>query len=411
MEKQFVSVILPTYNRAKTLGVAIQSVINQTYTNWELIIIDDCSVDNTEMIVRSFQDSRIKYIKNDENKGANYSRNRGCSLAKGEYLAFLDSDNEWFCNKLEKQVYALDNAADNVAICSAREIYENSGETIIIPKEDLDSDSIRKSLYYTNVIDTNVALVKRQVFEKVGGFDVDMPRYQDYELFYRIVVIEKYDVIYIKEVLDKNKVQNDSISKDGRKMMLAISRLLDKYYEIIPQNERFTLIGFLDSLLFPDDDSYNQGVEEISQKPIFNEFYAYKYLDIIDCYRKEVRYNALLMKIVEIHQKQKSFLNVDYLSNKKIAIYGCGVWGNMIYRELENNNITVEYGIDISAKKIGERTAVTPNQIDNSIDLVIVSNFQIFSPIKENIKKYFHGEIVSVEEMINKAYDNLGKDH
>jgi hypothetical protein len=328
-------------------------------------------------------------------------------LAKGDYLAFLDSDNEWKCDKLEKQVYVLNNAGNNVAICSAREIYEKDGEKWIIPEENLDNDSIKKSMLERNVIDTNVALVKKAVFEKVGGFDLGMPRLQDYELFYRIVVRENYDVIYMKEILNTNRVQDDSITKDDTKMMLAISRFLDKYYEITSENERGNIVGILDYLVVTDDDSYNQGVGEISKKPFFDEYYAHKYLDIINRYRRERRYNGLFTKIITIEQNQKSFVDTDYLKNKKIAIYGCGVWGNIIYREIERNNLQIEYGIDISANKLGERKAVRPNQIDESIDLIIVSNFQIFSQIKENLKKYFKGEIISIEEMINKAYGNL----
>jgi prephenate dehydrogenase len=98
---------------------------------------------------------------------------------------------------------------------------------------------------------------------------------------------------------------------------------------------------------------------------------------------------------------------VDFFKNKRIAIYGCGVWGNIVQRELEKNNLQMEYGIDIAAEKFKEKKVVTPEQIDGSIDVIIVSNFQMFFQIKDNLKKYFKGEIVSVEELINRAYDNF----
>ena len=102
-----VSVIMPSWNTAKFIGESIQSVINQTYQHWELIIVDDCSTDNTDEIVASFGDSRIRYLKNDENCGAALTRNRALREAKGEWIAFLDSDDLWNPEKLEKQLFFM----------------------------------------------------------------------------------------------------------------------------------------------------------------------------------------------------------------------------------------------------------------------------------------------------------------
>ncbi len=101
-----ISIIMPTYNSEKFISASIFSVKNQTYSNWELIIIDDCSSDNTEQAIKEFSssDHRIKYIKLDKNSGAAVARNRGVEIASGEYLAFLDSDDVWLPSKLEKQL-------------------------------------------------------------------------------------------------------------------------------------------------------------------------------------------------------------------------------------------------------------------------------------------------------------------
>ena len=115
MDKYLISIIMPTFNRGYIIKNAIQSVLDQTFLNWELIIIDDVSDDNTEEIVKSFIDPRIIFVKNKENKGANYSRNLGCTIAKGDILAFLDSDNIWKNEKLEKQIRELKIANEDVA--------------------------------------------------------------------------------------------------------------------------------------------------------------------------------------------------------------------------------------------------------------------------------------------------------
>ncbi len=99
-----VSVIMPSWNTAKFIGKSIQSVLKQTYENLELVIVDDCSTDNTDEIVKSFSDPRIRYYKNKKNSGAAVSRNRAIREAKGEWIAFLDSDDLWKPEKLERQI-------------------------------------------------------------------------------------------------------------------------------------------------------------------------------------------------------------------------------------------------------------------------------------------------------------------
>ena len=99
-----VSIIMPSYNTAKYIGDSIDSVINQSHTNWELLIVDDCSTDNTEEVVASYKDERIRFIKKDKNSGAAESRNIALKEAKGKWIAFLDSDDTWECEKLEKQI-------------------------------------------------------------------------------------------------------------------------------------------------------------------------------------------------------------------------------------------------------------------------------------------------------------------
>lgn len=99
-----VSIIMPSYNTGQFIEESIQSVCNQTYTDWELIIVDDCSTDNTDEVVASIHDERIRYLKNEKNSGAAVSRNRALREAKGRWIAFLDSDDLWMPEKLEKQI-------------------------------------------------------------------------------------------------------------------------------------------------------------------------------------------------------------------------------------------------------------------------------------------------------------------
>ena len=99
-----VSIIMPSWNTSRFIGKSIESVLNQTYSNWELIIVDDCSTDDTDSVVAAYSDDRIKYIKNERNSGAAITRNRAIREANGEWIAFLDSDDLWEPEKLEKQI-------------------------------------------------------------------------------------------------------------------------------------------------------------------------------------------------------------------------------------------------------------------------------------------------------------------
>lgn len=102
--KELVSVIMPTYNCGRFIRESIDSVLAQTYTNWELLIVDDCSTDETQRIVRTYTDARIRYTRNEQNMGAALTRNRALREANGRYIAFLDSDDLWLPTKLEKQI-------------------------------------------------------------------------------------------------------------------------------------------------------------------------------------------------------------------------------------------------------------------------------------------------------------------
>ena len=108
--RELVSIIMPSFNTGQFIADAIESVINQSYNNWELIIIDDCSRDNTDDVVEYYlRDTRIQYYKNPANMGAAYSRNRALQIAKGKWIAFLDSDDIWHSDKLKKQITFMEN--------------------------------------------------------------------------------------------------------------------------------------------------------------------------------------------------------------------------------------------------------------------------------------------------------------
>ena len=137
--KGLVSIIMPSYNTGKFILETINSVLAQTYQNWELIIVDDCSTDDTDDVVKPFLvDERIKYFKNEVNSGAAISRNRALREATGKWIAFLDSDDLWVPDKLEKQVAFMEDNGYHFSYANYCEIGENSnllGVTVTGPKK------------------------------------------------------------------------------------------------------------------------------------------------------------------------------------------------------------------------------------------------------------------------------------
>ena len=127
-----ISVIIPTYNRENMIGYAIKSVLNQTFKNLEIIVVDDGSTDNTEEIIRDFKDKRVKYIKKyKKNRGISVARNIGIKVARGKYIAPLDSDDEWLPEKLDKQIKILQDGPPELGVVYSNSCYiDKSGKNM-----------------------------------------------------------------------------------------------------------------------------------------------------------------------------------------------------------------------------------------------------------------------------------------
>ena len=171
-----VSVIIPVYNRKKTIKKAIESVLGQTYTDLEVIVVDDCSTDKT-----------IELVKNPENGGACRARNIGIENAKGEYIAFHDSDDIWHADKLEKSMYYLKKENVDFVFSALNRKEMKSGKEEILPSYNLnmEKDKLGKLLAF-NCVSTQTILVKRDVCEKCK-FDIDLPRFQDWDFAIQIL--------------------------------------------------------------------------------------------------------------------------------------------------------------------------------------------------------------------------------
>lgn len=201
-----VSIIIPTYNRAEWLPLSINSIISQTYSRWELIVWDDGSTDNTEEVIKSFVDDRIKYYKN-KNHGVSHARNKGIEKSTGEYIAFLDSDDEWNDDKLANQIDILKSYSNLDCIFSN---YKNknlsTGEIgdgftqCQIGFENLKTIPLQNGNYqitagmpeslainnFLLIIQLSTLVLKKNAFDKVGKFNENLQNCEDSEFFWRM---------------------------------------------------------------------------------------------------------------------------------------------------------------------------------------------------------------------------------
>ena len=214
--KDLVSIITPSYNTAKYIGKTIESVQAQTYENWEMIIVDDCSSDNTDEVVASYMsDKRIKYIKNEKNSGAAVSRNRALREAGGRWMAFLDSDDLWSPEKLEKQISFMEKNEYYFSYTNYEEIDEQGnllGVKVTGPKK-VSKHGMYNYCYLgclTVMYDT----------EYVGLIQIkDIKKNNDYAIW--LEVCQKADCWLLDEYLGQYRKRSGSISRHGSKTMIG----------------------------------------------------------------------------------------------------------------------------------------------------------------------------------------------
>ena len=210
MDDKLISIITPTYNCGKFIERTIQSVLNQTYKNWEMIIVDDCSTDDTEKVVKKFKDDkRIKYFKLKTNQGAAVARTEAMKKAKGDFMAFLDSDDLWYKEKLEKQLKFMIDNNYNFTCTAYEQVDENDKElnkTIRTKK---------KANYNRILLDCPVgnSTVMYNVNE-LGKFEVPNIRKRNDDALW-LQIIKKAKYIYgMDDVLMKYRIRSNSISSN-----------------------------------------------------------------------------------------------------------------------------------------------------------------------------------------------------
>ena len=231
--KPLVSVVLPTFNRAGSIGASINSVLAQTYREFELIIVDDGSSDETDDVIAGYSDERIRYIHTPSNRGAAGARNYGIENAskESEYIAFEDSDDLWHADKLEKQLKAIETE-QNAGFCYHKIRYDmGGGYSAILPDERIPvekkSGDIYSQLLYENMVDCPSMLIKKELLAKVGVFNESYKALEDYDLALRMAKLS--GAAFVDEVLLESAYSTTGVSGSTANYLIASCQLLAAY--------------------------------------------------------------------------------------------------------------------------------------------------------------------------------------
>lgn len=273
-----VSIIIPTYNRSHIIGRALQSVLNQTYRDFEVIVADDGSTDGTEAVVKEFNDERIRYIRHEENKGVSAARNTAIKAAEGKYIAFQDSDDVWLEDKLEKQMKAFETVPPEVGIVYTG-LWKIKGEE----KEYVPQDHVKQKegnifsrLLHGTFICPSVAVVRKECFETAGMFDENMRSHEDWDLFLRMS--KHYQFKYIDEPLVIKYLHEDNLSDNIEESIKGYEYLIGKHAaefskEIMAKRHFGFGIYMLSKKASPEGRSYF--VKALKNNPFSPELWLY----------------------------------------------------------------------------------------------------------------------------------------
>lgn len=229
-----ISVIIPAYNAEKTIKETIESVLNQTFSDFELIVVNDGSQDSTSEIASRISDPRLKVFSY-PNSGASVSRNRGFEHAVGELIAFLDADDLWSSDKLEAQLAALEANPQADIAYSWTDCIDESGQFLRRGGHiTVNGDALEKLLMMDILENGSTPLIRRQALTEVGGFDESLQAGQDWDLYLRLAADHYFVAVPRSQVF--YRISSNSLSANVRKLESACLYVLDRAYSKAPES-------------------------------------------------------------------------------------------------------------------------------------------------------------------------------
>jgi len=229
-----ISVVIPTHKRPALLKRAIESVLNQTVLPFEILIVDDIGSDDSKEVVKSFNQGFLRYIHNEDGQGASSSRNLGAQLAEGEFIAFLDDDDEWLPSKIEKQLNLIKKNSLDACFSQIQVRYENTDITYTT-KSKKDKNYATDILMENFIGATISSIISKKAFLDVGGFDINYDAREEYDLWIKLIT-NNYSFDIIEEPLAvsyRSLESRQRISSNIESYITAMDRLNKKHKAIV----------------------------------------------------------------------------------------------------------------------------------------------------------------------------------
>jgi glycosyltransferase involved in cell wall biosynthesis len=339
-----VSVIIPSYNHEKFVKECIQSVLDQTYQDFEIIITDDCSIDNTVHIIEQFDDPRIRLFRHKINRGVSVTANHCIFQANGKYIAWLSSDDAWYPNKLEKQVQYLDEHPSVGVVFGKVDWIDESGNLITDPSfpylniYDVENQSRQEWLRYFflsgNCLSLPSSLIRQECFSEVGLFNPVYTKIQDLDIWIKICF--KFNVTILDQRLIRNRWINDENNASGD----TIKNRIQVRFEYKTSLEHYLQINTSDELLsiFPHAEQYGEITNDTIPYTL-GRIAIDNHLDFKMLWGLELIYRLLQdERLAEILKTQCDFTYLDFikLSNE------CDLFNLRAFNELDKKSRFIE---------------------------------------------------------------------
>ena len=278
-----VSVIIPTYHRFDNISPTISSVVDQSFSDLEIIIVNDGEDEKSLVkLIDSFNDSRIHYLWNQRKKGPNGARNTGFHNAKGRYIAFLDDDDRWYADKIQKQIQKFNESSkDTGVVYSGYEIISTSADGYSIKVFPQKKGKISDDIIRGNFIGSPTPLIIKDLFNSIEPYDENLKSAQDWDLW--ISLSEKTEFEYVDEILAVYVLHGGQISFDYRRKADSFDYITKKYSKLYNRHRRSlsTIYKRIAILLFMS------GEIESSRKQVIKAFLTY-------CFRIDLPVHLIL---------------------------------------------------------------------------------------------------------------------
>ena len=404
-----ITAILTTYNRKYEVRRALDSIYAQTIRPNEIILIDDHSTDGTKEYIDSFTYEGLRYIYLPNNVGAGAARNCGIESAHNEWIAFLDSDNVWYENKIEEFMPYLSLNVD--VVCS--KYYKH----ICFEKQEFPTklsrtfDDIAQEMLIHSISDASATIYRKEILNRLSGFDSKMVTNIDWELLLRGIRSLGLNIKKIDKVLSENHTMYDSLSENTevemRERMILLEQYEEKLFSKHLENEYILSYIQENRVVFEEKDALARFISYVSNKDLWiKSILAYQQNKIVtannNAYRKSSFY-SLLSRWMQIKLDGKTVAdNILELGFQSVAIYGAGKHGKFLYQDLKDSKVKIAYMIDrnISAMAGTDVTVYTMEDDLPNVDAVIVTPYLEFDGIRNEIMDKGNYKVLSLDEIV-----------